>query len=73
MAAKTYKVKKLTTSQSPAGKVITLAEEPPAVPPNPDLVITDPTADEWVMANAAFPGTLTLDQDAAGNRTMSRP
>jgi len=73
MAAKTYKVKKLTTSQSPAGNVITLAEEPPAVPPGPDLIITDPTSGEWTMANAAYPGTVTVDTDATGNRTMSRP
>ena len=75
MAAKTYKVKKVTTMQSPPGNVIRLAEEPPPTPPVADLIITDPTDGECLMALTAPPpsGTVTLDIDAAGNRTMSRP
>lgn len=68
-----YKVKKVLSSQSPPGKVITLAKEPPPDPPEADLIITDPTDAEWLLANGAYPGTVTLTTDASGNRTMSRP
>lgn len=73
MAAKTYKVKKILSSQSPPGRVLTLAVEPPTDPPTPDYIITDSTDNEWLMCNCAYPGTVTVDLDAAGNRTMSRP
>jgi len=69
----TYKVKSVTTQQSPAMKKIVLAQEPPPNPPVDDWIITDPPADEWLMANAAFPGTVSVTLDASGNRTVSRP
>ena len=69
----TYKVKSVSTQQDPPAKKIILAKDPPSVPPDPDWIITDPTADEWVMANAAYPGTVSVTLDASGKRTMSRP
>lgn len=69
----TYKVKSVSTQQSPPAKKVILAQDPPPNPPVQDWIITDPTADEWVLFNAAYPGTVTVTMDAQGNRTVSRP
>lgn len=69
----TYKVKSVSTQQSPPARKIILAQDPPPNPPVPDWIITDPTDAEWVMVNAAYPGTVTVTTDVQSNRTMSRP
>lgn len=71
MPSKTYTVAKVYTSTTPPGKGVRLEI---AGPPPETLIITDLSADEWVLVNAAYPGTVTVTFDAANARTgMSRP
>lgn len=66
----TYTVARCLAIQDPPSKSVKLTN---AGPPPSELIITDVTADEWVLFNAAYGSTVTVTLDAAGKRTVSRP
>lgn len=71
MPAKTYTVTKVTAIKEPPGKVVRL--DNPGPPPE-FLLISDPTADEWVLFCSSVGASVTVTSDATGNRTMvSKP